>query len=271
MKSKYSLLLALQSFDYEITRLCSYAKECEDCYELLQVKLDDLCRYIMCEGNDLVWKRWGEHPEIRRHGEQLRSTSNQALCELEKHQSMRLLERKESLTEYLAMLSASVKRELRDYELHSGSRVLFVGSGALPLSALTIARETGAEVLCLDIDEEAVRIGSMVAEAGGLRDRVRFSGSYVEGLAFAEQATHVIVASLVESKHEVLKTFRPAIRSDAAVILRYGHGLKSVFNYPLDGDFGTDWHTASFGRSDCVYDTVMLKAKSGGRSEVRSG
>lgn len=261
MKRKYSLLLDLKSFNYEISLLKDYSNEHADCYELLQLKLDTLCQYIMNEQHHESWEQWGHNEEIIHQSEKLRSTSNQALCELEKYQSSQLLQNKESLSEYLTLLSSSIKKELLDFEFYSDSRVLFIGSGAFPLSALTIARETGAEVLCLDVDEEAVNLGGKIAEIAGLRNRIRFSGSYVEGLHYALKSTHIFIASLVGNKCEVLEKLKPAISPETSIILRYGNGIKSIFNYPLAIDVGNEWEKKWFTRNDCIYDTLVLKAK----------
>lgn len=135
----------------------------------------------------------GDNEEVIQQSERLRSTSNQALCELEKYQSNQLLQQRDSLSEYLTLLSATINKGLLDISFQSNSRVLFIGSGAFPLSALTIARETGAEVFCLDVDEEAVKLGSGMAEVVALGHRVRFSDSYADGLHYALHATHIFI------------------------------------------------------------------------------
>ena len=38
----------------------------------------------------------------------------------------------------------------------SQDRILFVGSGSMPITAFTIIKETGAEITCVDIDKEAL-------------------------------------------------------------------------------------------------------------------
>lgn len=258
VKGKYALLLALKSFDYELTHLGSYARQSADCYELLESKLDALCRFILREDNRSDWSRWGELDELKGLSAQLRHTSSQALGELEKFQSRRLLERREYGSEYWSLLSSSVREELEDYAITGESRVLFVGSGSLPLSALTIARQTGAALCCLDIDQEAAELGARVVETAGLLGRCRVVSSYAEALDWSQQATHVFIASLVERKCEVVEQLECCIPREARIIVRYGNGLKSLFNYPLLAEFGPGWQAKPLSRSDRIYDTLLL-------------
>ncbi|GIQ68373.1 hypothetical protein DUZ99_00970 [Xylanibacillus composti] len=269
MKGKYALMLALQTFNFELTLLNNYAKQCSECFEFIQAKLDALCRYIMCDGNHIVWEQWGHLQEIVELVDQLRFTSNQALCNLEKFQSQKLLEQKESMSEYLSMLSMAVKQEIPNFHLQPNSRILFIGSGSFPISPLTLSRETGAEVLCVDIDEEAVLFGTKVADALGMQDKVRFVGTYEEGLAYIRQATHIFIASLVERKYELLEMLKTELPSNAIVILRYGNGLKSLFNYPFEMGLATGWQLTSLLKHDGIYDTAILTSKPSHAKEVQ--
>ncbi|MFF2888381.1 SAM-dependent methyltransferase [Paenibacillus sp. NPDC057967] len=261
MKQKYALLLALQSFEYEIHRLKAYSEECSECYELLQLKLDALCSFMTSDESEALWGEWGDREEIRQHGELLRSASNQALCILEKYQSCQVLEQKKNVSEYLSLLAVTVKHELKLFGMEASSRILFIGSGAFPVSALTMAKETGAEVFCLDTDEEAVALGRRVAEAAGLQAKLTFSGSYQDGIFFLEKATHVVIASLVGNKLELLRELKEAAGMDTKIILRYGNGVKSIFNFPLELDPSDEWEITPIIQSKRIYDTVMLQRK----------
>jgi len=268
VKGKYALMLALQTYNYELTLLNNYVQQCSECFELLQAKLDALCRYIVYEGNHSIWDEWGHLQEIDALGNQLRITSNQALCSLEKFQCQRLLEQQDSMSEYLARLSAEVKQEIPKFHLQSNSRILFIGSGALPISPLILCRETGAEVLCVDIDREAVYFGTRIAESLGMHKKVRFIGTYEEGLDYIRQATHIFIASLVEGKVELLEMLKSELPGDAIVVLRYGNGLKSLFNYPFEQNMATGWKMTPLIRQDSFYDTAILTFRSSLVEEV---
>ncbi|MCP1308892.1 nicotianamine synthase family protein [Paenibacillus tyrfis] len=261
MKHRYAFLLSLKLLEYEIRQLTDFSRQCPDCFDLLQTKLDDLCRFMISEENERQWLLWSDHEEIRWHGERLREASARALCDMEKYQSTRTLERQTDMGRYLSVLSDTVHDELRRFRIGRTSKVLFVGAGAFPLTALTVAKETGADVLCLDIDTEALDLGSRMAEASGLHDKVQFSGHGLKELAFVKEATHVMIASLVKNKLEVLEDLRQAVHQDTSIILRYGNGLKSIFNYPLESDLSQEWELSPVVQSRGIYDTLMIKPK----------
>ena len=145
--------------EYEFNQLLAYARTHSECFELLQEKLDELCRFITCEENEEQWRLWGNHEDIKQHSSLLRDISAVALSTMEKYQSLRIVESKLDRSDYIAILSSTIQQELEQFQIDHTSKVLFVGSGALPLSALTIAQESRAEVMCLDIDKEAVDLG----------------------------------------------------------------------------------------------------------------
>ncbi|GGH50116.1 hypothetical protein GCM10008014_15020 [Paenibacillus silvae] len=261
MKSKYAFLLSLRSLEYEIKQLNAYAKEHEECFDLLQLKLDSLCQFMTLEENDRQWLAWGSQEEIQLYGTQLRETSVQALCEMEKYQSALAIENRLNVSEYIEILSQSVRSELRDFQLDPHSKVLFIGSGAFPLSALTIAHETGAEVVCLDIDPEAVEKGRKVADTWGLADRIVFSGRPIAELSFVSKATHIIIASLVRNKLDILNDLKGRIQLDTRILMRYGNGLKSLFNYPVEEELSDDWRKTSISAGKGFYETMIIEPK----------
>ncbi|KZE75893.1 hypothetical protein AV654_25905 [Paenibacillus elgii] len=259
MKEKYMFLLALKLLEYEIRELTEYSKTCLECFEQLQTKLDELCQFIAREENEARWSEWEHHDEIREYAEKLRESSVRALCDMEKYQSECLLNRRADISEYIGLLSRSVANELEPLHIGPSSKVLFIGAGALPVSALTIAKCIGAEVMGLDIDPHAVHLAKHAAKASGLASKVRFSNQSSRELRFTKEATHIIVASLVKNKQEVLTELQETIHNRAKVIVRYGNGLKSIFNYPFDTGAAEGWKPIYRSRSNAIYDYAVLE------------
>ncbi|BCB05279.1 nicotianamine synthase family protein [Bacillus sp. KH172YL63] len=255
MKTKYELLCALQVIEFEISLLADYSRECDECYELLRQKLDELCGFIKSEENDGRWKEWGSLHEIKELSEKLRETSVSALCDMEKYQSLSAGQR--SLGRYLSSLSESVREEYRQYHIHSDSKVLFIGSGAFPTSALTMAQETGASVICLDFDQEAITLSKEVARLTGLESQLSFLHGEIHQYPDLNGITHVFIASLVKNKLEVIEELKEKVEEGAKVVVRYGNGLKSVFNYPLEETCLNGW-SQSLQEGDAIYDTLLL-------------
>lgn len=259
MKDRYAFLLTLKSLHYELHELITYAKECTDCYVLLKQKLDLLCRFILSETNQKRWQRWGTHAEILHQCERLRETSAKALCDMEKYQSQQTCNHRREATAYFSTLTQAVKQELQQAGVDCNSKVLFIGSGAFPASALTIAKVKQAQVMCLDIDREAVELARQVAQTAGLDASIQFASRKVEEESFVGEATHIIVASLVKEKWEVVDAVKRRMKPDAKIILRYGNGLKSIFNYPLEKRIPSEWKLTPIRHRKNVYDTIILQ------------
>nr|WP_246625284.1 nicotianamine synthase family protein [Fictibacillus nanhaiensis] len=245
--------------EYEIKELSVFARECEECFDLLKIKLDSLHLFMTNKENVTLWEQWGEDEDIVSWAEKVREASVRALCDMEKFQSKRSCNHDLNVSKYITTLSKSVKQELEDLSITSQSKVLFIGSGAFPVSALTIASEKNAEVCCLDIDKEAVEMGMKIAELTGLDSRVTFSNKCLKDVPFVKKATHVIVASLVKNKLEVLQDLECCIQTRTKVIVRYGNGLKSIFNYPMEMDLYKDWSIIKSDSTEGIYDTVILE------------
>ncbi|WP_432404585.1 nicotianamine synthase family protein [Wukongibacter sp. M2B1] len=259
MKNKYEFLLSLKMLQYEINELMVYSKECSECFELLRNKLDYLCEFMNCQDNAKQWELWGKHSEIKEYCEKLRETSVKALCDVEKYQSICACNNKLDTSDYMKLLSNSVKYEFETFCVDSKSKVVFIGSGAFPISAMAIAKEIGAEVLCLDIDLEAIELARDVTKVLGLESTVRFSSKTVDELSFVNEATHIIIASLVEDKYKILDDLKNKVAPNTKIILRYGNGLKEIFNYPLEKDLSKEWNQTKISKSESIYDTIVLE------------
>lgn len=259
MKDKYEFLLDMKRLDFEIKELNEYCRQCCGCYELLQDKLDHLCQFVTCQENMKRWCRWGSHAEICNQSECLRETSVRALCDMEKYQSNCVCNNELDVSQYISALSHTVKQELAFFGFTPASKVLFIGSGALPVSALTIAKELGAQVLCVDIDQEAVALGKQVAKVSGLDAIVAFSGQSLKEIPFVKEATHIVIASLVKNKLDVINEVKEAMNDCAKIILRFGNGLKSIFNYPMEPNVPGDWMQTIISQNRSIYDTMILE------------
>ncbi|MCP3764385.1 hypothetical protein NLX67_18745 [Domibacillus sp. A3M-37] len=259
MSDKYEFLVSIKMLRHELNELSAYIKESKYCYDLLTNKLDDLSKFVVSEENGEQWKRWGEDAEIRKYSAELREASSKAICMIEKYQSSCTVNARADISRYMSALCESVKNELESFGINRNSKIVFIGSGAFPISALTIAKQTGAEIICLDIDLEAVEMGKNIAELTGLESKVSFTNEAVSELSFIKGATHVMIASLVKNKLEVLEDLKSVLSEEAKVIIRYGNGLKSMFNYPLDQDLSDEWNYSSIEQKDHFYDTVVLK------------
>ncbi|MGG4488564.1 nicotianamine synthase family protein [Metabacillus idriensis] len=261
MEDRYTFLVSMKILLHEITELSAFIKKSSPCCERLTEKLNELSAFVVDEKNEKQWRLWESDQEIKKYASLLRETSSAAVAALEKHQSVCTTKSNADMSGYFSSLSSAVKMDAVRCEISGTSEVFFIGSGAFPLSALTIAKETGARLTCLDIDEEAVEMGREIAGLSGLRDNVRFTSAPVSELPAIKRATHVVIASLVKEKTAIIEQLSSLLPHQAKVILRYGNGLKSIFNYPYHDSPESVWKTEHVYQDKRFYDTLILTKK----------
>ncbi|WP_391572243.1 class I SAM-dependent methyltransferase [Cohnella sp.] len=231
-----------------------------DSWLRLGAELDRLCEFILREDNERFQWRLESDRDAQEAAGSLRDASARALGALEKMRARQICAHGRSVDLYSSLLSASVREEREGLRLRRGDRVMFIGSGAFPASAFAIA-ETASEVLCVDIDEEAIRHGTELARYLGMKASFRFLRSHLDDTEFVSAATHVFIASLVPEKRDILRELRSYVRPDCRIVVRYGNGLKSLFNYPLDTGALTEWRAAAPGMIGRIYDTAILRSR----------
>ncbi|ELJ9316651.1 SAM-dependent methyltransferase, partial [Staphylococcus pseudintermedius] len=145
--------------------------------------------------------------------------------------------------------------------------VLLVGSGAYPMTLVQIAKETGARVIGIDIDEEAVRYGQQVIRILAPDASIEIHQATVSELEGIQNVTHVIFSSTVEMKYDILEELYHLTGHDIVVSMRYGDGLKSIFNYPKQETHPQQWtFVDDITRPDQIFDIALYQKKSEGRA-----
>ena len=173
-----------------------------------------------------------------------------------KEEARKILEDANSCFQYGEELKLTVKQEIHDYKITSQDHILFVGSGSMPITAFTIAKETGAEITCVDIDKEALDLSKKVAIKLGFPNIIFENELFSLSL---DKYSHIIIASLVPLKCEILENIRKTIPVTTKLILRYGNELKELFNYPIyQKEIKTFIKTVIRDR-DFIYDTLLLE------------
>jgi 2-polyprenyl-3-methyl-5-hydroxy-6-metoxy-1,4-benzoquinol methylase len=260
MLEEYEFILSLKLMEFEIRQITAYTKAFPQCYTMLKNKLDGLSDFIHKEENSQNWQLCQSNREVQELARTVREASIHALRVLEKYQAGHNQKDEIQLSKYIDLLSISVQSEMQCLHLDEESKVLFIGSGAFPLSVLTIAEETGAEVVGQDLDKEAVELAEQASAMSEAASRVTFTHQPLKELGYAKEATHIIVASHVDNKHEVLEELRQLANSQAKVLIRYGNGLKSLFNYTWpEENHLPGWTQRSGSSASQLYDTIILE------------
>lgn len=237
-----------------------YEKErIEENLELLKSSINELCSFIVKKENHLAFFQTQENENIRIYVTSIRDLSTKILGIIEKEEARKILKDTNSCFQYGEELELTVKREIHDYEMTSSDHILFVGSGSMPITAFTIVKEIGAKITCVDIDKEALELSKEVAKKLGFHD-ISFEND-LSNLTL-EKYSHIIIASLVPLKCEILEKIRKKLPIRTKLILRYGNELKELFNYPIcEREIKTFIKTVIRDR-DFIYDTLLLERDS---------
>ncbi|OIU68606.1 nicotianamine synthase family protein [Rossellomorea aquimaris] len=251
----------LERFEHTVQ---SFIQEGTSAGELEQL-VDDYSSFILSPEYISRWEQLvaAGVPEIVK---KLQKSSALAVAVLEKHRAMKLLKGESGKADYFENIESCIDKEFGRFQVTDESVVLLVGSGAFPMTPLLIAGRTGAKVIGIDIDEDAVTLGRQVVERLGADLDIRIEPKPAEELDKLNEVTHIIFSSTVDGKYKILDSLYEKTGDRVVVSMRYGNGLKSLFNFPSKSVNEEKWIIAeNFIRNDQIFDILIYeKAMKGG-------
>jgi histidine 2-aminobutanoyltransferase len=251
----------LEAFDDLAGR---YDQTITHCSELEKL-IDNYSNFITNERNKEVWEQleWKESSDFNQLVVDLRKKSACCVAIMEKYRALKLLNGKTEMADYFKNIESCIEKEFGSFHITSESKVLLVGSGSFPMTLLFIAKRTGAEVVGIDVDDEAIQFGRNVVEKVGNGLKIKLEKSLVEHLDFTKDVTHIIFSSTVEKKYDILDQLHTLTNENVVVAMRYGDQLKSLFNYPMRQVDGQKWELVErVLRPDHVFDVALYKKSS---------
>jgi hypothetical protein len=152
---------------------------------------------------------WAKHlpdaPELARATAHLPVLCGQAECQMEKWWCRRLIASQdisfEGLAEfwYFENYRSLVSAEVALLGPAVGTRAIFLGSGALPLTAILLARLLPAlRIQCVDSDPEACELSRALIQRLGMEDRTKIIEGRAQEVQF-QSSDLVICASLLQA------------------------------------------------------------------------
>ena len=192
--------------------------------------------------------------------------------QLEDRFAHRFVEGGLSLQDYLLYkrISALVKRELAMVSRSSIHRILFLGSGALPISAIMLHSETGLPVDCVARDSSAVEISQKVIRNYGMGDAVTVLGD--RSSAYDTRNYDLIVIGLLfNPKKSVLKTIRKRCRPGCQVLCRTSNGIWQLLYEPTSDRERRGFYlkTLQLAEGQQAISTWLLEAAGSAAADVR--
>lgn len=234
MQTATRLQQCLVDFHKRFSALVSSREEPLTNSSELEQTINDYSAFIIDNNNQMDWKQLEQQPtnEFITLVNELRETSARCVAIMEKYRALRLLNNQADETDYFHNIQSAIKEEFEGFNVHSDSKILLVGSGSFPMTPLYIAKQTGAEVIGIDIDAEAVELGRKVIDKLGEGMKIRLENKFLEQLEDIKELTHIIFSSTVALKYELLDQLHALTNEQVVVAMRYGNQVKSLFNYP---------------------------------------
>lgn len=127
-------------------------------------------------------------------------------------------------------LQRVVRREVSMLD-HRPKRVLFIGSGPFPISAIWLNRILGVSVDGIDVAPAAVRESSSLMAAIGL-EKVISLRHEPDGAYDVSDYDLIVIALLAKPKEQILENIHRTARKDCTVVCRTSFGLRSLLYEP---------------------------------------
>lgn len=184
--------------------------------------------------------------------------------QMEKYRATTLSGEENELTHYFSNVEGCIEMELEKLGINRQSKVLLIGIGAFPMTPMWFYRKTGAMVVGIDIDSEASAYAEKVLERFGFLKAITVKTCAYDQLSFTKEATHIIIASTIPEKMEILNNLHGLTMHSVKISMRYGNGVKSLFNYPIEWDKLQHWHcyeTLAFDEN--VFDVAFFNKEGG--------
>lgn len=126
-----------------------------------------------------------------------------------------------------------VRRELSLLNGHQAERILFMGSGPLPLSAFHMHKVTNRPVDCVDRNPMAVEISRQVIDKLGLNGALRVFNGHGESFDISDYDL-ILIALLAKPKRRILRNLRKKAAADCLILCRTSFNLRTVVYEPTD-------------------------------------
>ncbi len=126
---------------------------------------------------------------------------------------------------YLNRYYNLVKNEVALAGITSDDKVLFIGSGPLPITAIEMVRQSGCEVDCIEKLPEMADISRAVIHHLGMTAKIRVYTTLGEKFP-TDQYSVVLVGALAQPKQDIIDNIEGGSRSDVRLLTRTTEGLR---------------------------------------------
>ena len=160
---------------------------------------------------------------------------------------------------YSRRYSGVICKEINLAGIYAGDRVLNIGCGGIPYTAIQIASITGARVWAIDNNAEAIITAKKCIEGLKMEDRV--TALHLDGRdEFPFPFDTALVALQAEPKKDILENLLRQAEPGARIIFR---SPRPEFRHQYDSLPPTPHFSDSVGQNKATFDSSVLYRKAG--------
>lgn len=126
-----------------------------------------------------------------------------------------------------------VEKEISLAQIKESDKVLCIGGGAVPITAISINKKTGADVDVVDIDQEAVEKSRVLLKKLGLRKNIKVKLAHGQNIGIKDYSV-IHVALQAEPHSQILENIFKQAENKNRVIIRCPHCSKADVYQTLD-------------------------------------
>ena len=218
---------------FNLHRLLIYDLQTGEDNEIFSLA-QQLDQFVLHDHETTTVKHILSSPQVKQILPRLRKNLSLVEYQQEKNTAAKILRHKTTLQEFAnyAQYQALLAAELKCIQLllPQDSKVCFVGSGPLPLSAMALRQTPGiASVKAVDWNEEARQLGQTFARH--FQADIDFSTENAAAIDYSPYDL-IFIASLVEGKKTILPRIAATARN-AVVVIRTAEGLRQLVYEPV--------------------------------------
>lgn len=136
------------------------------------------------------------------------------------------------------------------------SQIAFIGSGPLPMTAIDMHLQTGAKIICVDNDPDAVLLSRQMIENMGLSDAI--SVHQAQGDTFDYSGSDIVfVAALATQKDNIIANIRTSSPQSFVAIRSVEKGAKALLYQEIAPNAFLDKGLTCVGKSIDTHDTTF--------------
>jgi hypothetical protein len=164
-------------------------------------------------------------------------------AQLDEHFAHRVVAGEACLSDYplYDRVGDLVRRELAMFSGAQPQRILLIGSGSFPISAIHVHLQTGLPVHCVGRDSGMVAIAQQALERCNLSSTVQvFCNS--DGSYNVSDYDLILIELLASPKKSILRNLRKHCRRGCQILCRTSCGLRKLLHEPIPGSDVRGFH-----------------------------